>query len=195
MRGKVITNRSMSQPVKPNKTNFTLSGKSKPRHKLKESDVPRRREKGVFIKSSGEVKVCSDASKADLSRDNTSSELSRCEGTNSNLPSPASASLPRMDMLQTEGVNSELRKIARTFTDSVISLLSRSLASSGCMQEGMFLELIKCQGFIEAICIAKGLTLPHDRSATMLSMLLLGPNRNYKSLLSQAVPRDYSPHH
>jgi hypothetical protein len=68
----------------------------------------------------------------------------------------------------------------------VISLLRRSLMSSGGKDEGMFLMLVESQGFIEAAAIAKGLGLAHERSANLLSQLLLGPKRKIDSLIGPA---------
>jgi hypothetical protein len=84
-----------------------------------------------------------------------------------------------MDRDQSAFGESELSSIARTFADSAISLLRRSVASSGCTNEGMFLMLVMSQGFIQAKCIAEGLGLPHERSARVLWRLFFGPKSEY----------------
>jgi hypothetical protein len=76
-----------------------------------------------------------------------------------------------------------LKKVARTFVDSVLNLCSKSLTSCGGnpAMEHPFLLLVKDCGFIEAKCWAEGLHIPHVHSSAMLSRLMLGPRRELAS--------------
>jgi hypothetical protein len=70
-------------------------------------------------------------------------------------------------------------KTARTFIDSVISLCSRSLASSGDIGEpvpgeDIFLFLVSIYGVQAAQAWSKALAIPHEKSYSLLSRLWYG---------------------
>jgi len=158
----------------PNNVNIDPSGNKKLRLK---SSLRVRSRKGVPEKSSACTNVHGDLTSTDSIMDSTSAvSSSEPDGVNTKSPSTR-ASRPQTLNAKYASGDSEQRNIARTFADSVISLLRRTLVSSGdcdSMREGMFLMLVRTYGFVHAQYIAEGLGLPHKKSAALFSMLLFG---------------------
>jgi hypothetical protein len=180
---------------KPIRVKEAPPGRSKVRDKIKESDRSMKAVEGKPAKSSGDVNLQGHSRSVASLSDSTCVKSSAPSGSNSKRPS-VSDSLPCVLNDTSAPGELELRKMARTFFDSVINLLRRTLLSSGdaeSMREGVFLELLRCYGFVQAKCLAEGLHLPHDRSAQMLSALFFGLEAKYISFLNDGVKRAMQP--